>query len=162
VVWKQLVGVQANGNSLTKTTVTGKDAGAVSSQRIDAKATAGYVEWTASETTTYRMVGLSNGNSGPSSADVDFGINLTPDGGGHFYVVEKGVSRGDFGAYATGDVFRVAVAGKVVRYSRNGVVFYESTQEPKYPLLVDTWLYTHNATIINALVSSVRTVKRLR
>ena len=162
VAWKTLVGVKANGNSLTKTTATGKDAGAVSVQRIDARATVGYVEWAASETTTYRMAGLSNGSSGSTSEDIDFGVDLTPDGGGRFYVVEKGVNRGDFGAYATGDVFRVTVTGEVVTYSRNGVVFYQSTQAPVYPLLVDTWLYTQGATISGAVISSTKTLQRGR
>jgi hypothetical protein len=151
VVWTSAGGVTVNANSLTKTTATGTTSGAVSTQQIASGD--GYVEFTASETTTYRMVGLSNGNTDTSYPDIDFAIDLTPNSGGHFYVFEKGTNRGDFGTYVTGDVFRVAVTGGIVRYSKNGTVFYTSTQTPIYPLLVDSWLYTQNATLNNVAIS---------
>jgi hypothetical protein len=150
VVWTSLVGVSASGNSLTKTgTGTG---GAVSTQQIVSGD--GYVEFVASETTTYRMVGLSNGNTDTSYADIDFGLDLAP--AATVYVFEKGTNRGTFGTYATGDVFRVAVVGGVVKYSKNGTVFYTSSQVPTYPLLVDTWLYTSGATIRNAVIAGAQ------
>jgi Calx-beta domain len=153
VSWKALVGVRADGSSLTKTTGTGQDSGAVSVQQI-ASRSAGYIEWTASETTTYRAIGLSRGNTNSSGGDIDFAIELTPEGNGRFYVLEKGASRGNFGTYVPGDVFRVSVSGGRVNYSRNGVVFYTSGQGPKFPLLVDTWLYTAGATINGAVIST--------
>jgi Calx-beta domain len=144
VAWTSLVGVTAAGNSLTDTAATGVNAGAASTQRITSGD--GYVEFVASETTTDRLLGLSNGNTDASYPDVDFGIAI---GGApiQVYVFEKGVNRGSFGTYKTGDVFRVAVVGGVVKYSKNGVVFYSSTQARVYPLLVDTWLYTTGATL---------------
>ena len=51
-------------------------------------------------------------------------------------------------------MLRVAVVGGVVKYSKNGVVFYTSTKVPVYPLLVDTALYSVGATLNNALISS--------
>ena len=47
-----------------------------------------------------------------------------------------------FGTYQAGDRFRVAVEGGVVKYRRNGVLFYTSAGAPAYPLLVDTALYS--------------------
>ena len=114
VVWTSVVGVNVNGNSLSKTALTG-DAGAISTQQIVSGD--GYVEATASETTTYRMFGLSNGNTDTSSADIDFGLDLAP--GGVIYVFEKGTNRGSFATYLTGDVMRVAVVGGVVKYMRS-------------------------------------------
>jgi hypothetical protein len=149
VVWTALVGVSASGNSLTKTTGSGLDSGAVSVQQLPSGD--GYVQVTASETTTYRMFGFSNGNTDVSYEDVDFGLDLAP---GTLYVFEKGVNKGNFGGYATGDELRVAVVGGVVQYSKNGTVFYTSTQAPAYPLLVDTWLYLLGATINNAVIGS--------
>jgi hypothetical protein len=55
--------------------------------------------------------------------------------------------------YAAGDVFRVAVESGVVKYSKNGTVFYTSTMAPQYPLLLDTTFYSLNATIGNAVIS---------
>jgi hypothetical protein len=148
-VWTALVGVSASGNSLTKTSPSGIASGAVSVQQLPAGD--GWVEVTASETNSYRMFGFSNGNTDASYADIDFGLDLAP---GALYVFEKGVNKGYFGTYATGDRLRVAVVGGVVKYSRNGIVFYTSTQTPVYPLLVDTWLHYQGATLNNAIIGS--------
>ena len=150
VVWTALDGASASGNSLTKTSASGVNSGAISVQQIPSGD--GYVEITASETGTYRMFGFSNGNTDSSYQDIDFGLDLAP---GIIYVFEKGVNKGSFGSYATGDLLRVAVVGGAVRYSRNGTVFYTSTQAPTYPLLVDTWLYHLGATLNNAVVAGV-------
>ena len=148
VAWTSLVGVTASGNSLTDIAATGSNAGAASTQRITSGD--GYVEFTASETTTNRLLGLSNGNTDASYSDVDFGVALGS--GAPIYILEKGVNRGSFGTYQGGDIFRVAVVGGVVKYSKNGTVFYTSTQTPTYPLLVDTWLYTQGATLNNVVI----------
>jgi hypothetical protein len=151
VVWTSLVGVTANGSSLLKTGSTGSDAGAASTQRISSGD--GYVETTAAETTRNRLFGLSNGNSGATSQDIDFAVALAE--GARVYVFEKGALRGSYGTYRSGDVFRVAVVGGVVRYSKNGTVFYTSTQTRTYPLLVDTYLHTQSATLNGVVISGV-------
>jgi hypothetical protein len=87
------------------------------------------------------MCGLSHGDSDQSYTDIDYAIYLTA-GNGTVQVYEGGVSRGDFGAYATGDVFRVALEGGVIKYRKNGTVFYTSLVAPTLPLLVDTSLNT--------------------
>jgi len=76
------------------------------------------------------------------------------DTGGVIYVFESGNNRGTFGTYATGDKLRVAVEGGVVKYKKNGTVFYTSTVAPTYPLLVDTSLYTNGGTLTNVVISS--------
>jgi hypothetical protein len=48
----------------------------------------------------------------------------------------------------------VAVESGVVKYSRNGTVFYTSTVPPTYPLRVDTSLYSNGSTIMNVLIAS--------
>ena len=66
---------------------------------------------------------------------------------------ESGISRGVFGGVPVdGDRFEVAVEGGVVRYLKNGAVFYTSGVAPAYPLLVDTALYTPGATIVNVVL----------
>ncbi len=110
-------GVTVSGNSLTKTAATGwGNAGAVSTQQIASGD--GYVEFTASETSTYRMLGLSNGNTrrllrGHRLRSSSYARR-------QIQVYENGTSRGTFGAYATGDKLRVAVVGGVVKYSGTG------------------------------------------
>ena len=74
------------------------------------------------------MIGLSNGNTNTSYADIDFAIDLA-------YVRQCGCTRpgpprGTFGTYATGDMLRIAVIGGVVRYSRNGSGLLHSASTP--------------------------------
>jgi RHS repeat-associated protein len=145
----------ASGNSLTKTAgAAWGNAGASSTQTITSGD--GYVEFTASKTSTYRMIGLSQGDADQNYTDIDFAMYPTGTGGSgsHIYVYESGVYKGDFGVYATGDVLRVAVEGGVVKYKKNGALLYTSTVTPSYPLLVDTALHTNGATLANVVISS--------
>ena len=149
VVWTAVVGATASGNSLTKTAAGGwGNAGAISTQQIASGD--GYVEFTASETNTYRMIGLSNGNTDAFYQDIDFAIWTCASG--ELRVYEGGTLKGTFGTFATGDKLRVAVVGGVVKYSRNGTVFYTSTKTPAYPLLVDAALFTQGATLRSAVI----------
>ncbi len=149
VTWTNAVGVTVTGNSLTATGNGWNTAGAVSTQSIASGD--GYVETTVSETSTYRMIGLSHGDTNQDYSDIDFA--LYPAAGGALYVYEDGVSRGYFSNYATGDTLRVAVEGGVVKYRKNGTLLYTSTVAPTYPLLVDTSLYSYGSTLNNVLIS---------
>jgi subtilisin family serine protease/subtilisin-like proprotein convertase family protein len=149
VVWTNVVGAAANGNSLVKTATTGwGNAGAVSTRIVASGDT--YLEFTATETNTRRMVGLGNGDSSQNFDDLEFGILLVEDGS--FWVYESGASRGRFGFYGSGYRFRVAVESGVVRYYRNGSPFYTSTVTPSHPLRADTSLYTAGATVTGAVI----------
>jgi RHS repeat-associated protein len=150
VSWTNVVGVSASGNSLTKNSSEGWNAGAVSTQTITSGD--GYMETTATETNTHRRIGLSNGDTNQSYDDIDFCLYLNADG--TVYINENAIPRGNFGAYATGDVFRVAVEGGVVKYRKNGTLLYTSTVAPTYPLLVDTSLYTNGSTLTNVTINS--------
>jgi hypothetical protein len=110
----------------------------------------GAVEFTAGDAATHRMLGLSNGSLTNSYEEIDLAIYLA---GSAFYVWENNVNRGKFGSYAVGDRFRIAVVGGVVKYYRNGTLFYTSTQAPSYPLLVDAALYNVNATLKDATLT---------
>ena len=150
VVWTHATGVQVSGNDLRKTAATlWGNAGAVSSRSIVIGD--GYVEFVASETTTARMVGLSHGDTDADFRDIDFAVSLDKNAAQSVY--ERGISRGSFGTYAAGDRIRVAVKAGVVTYSRNGAIFYTSTQRPAYPLLVDAALRDKGATIRDAVIS---------
>ncbi len=145
-----MVAVSAAGNSLTRT-ATGDSwgtAGASSTQQITSGD--GYLEVTATETSSYRMLGLSNGDANQNYGEIDFGFNLATSG--MLYVYESGASV-VASSYATGDVLRVAVEGGVVKYRKNGTVIYTSTVTPTYPLLADTSLYTNGSTISNSVIS---------
>jgi RHS repeat-associated protein len=84
---------------------------------------------------------------------IDFGLHCSNHADNAIYVYESGNERGTFGAYAADDKLRVSIVGGVVKYSRNGTVFYTSTLNPTYPLRVDAALYENGATLINGIVS---------
>lgn len=150
VIWTSAVGVSVAANSLTKIAGTGwANAGAASTQSLTSGD--GYMEYTASETTTDRIIGLSHGDSNQNWDDVDFGLYST--GAGVLQVFEAGVVRGTVGTYATGDVLRVAVEGGVVKYRKNGALLYTSTVAPTYPLLVDCSFYNLGSTLSNVFIS---------
>ena len=150
VVWTSLVGVSANGSTLTKTASTGwGNAGAVSTKSLQSGN--GYVEATALERNTQRIFGLGNGNTDNSAQDIAFGIHLVNNGTA--YAREGGVKRGPTVTYGRNDKLRVEVNAGAVRYSLNGVVFYTSLVAPTYPLLVDSALHTQGATIGSATIS---------
>lgn len=152
VTWTNLVNATATGSLLKESCGGCGNSGARSVQTIASGN--GYFEFTAAETTTQRSVGLSLGNTDTSRADIDFAIMLwngSPSGFVEIY--EKGVYKFGSVAYVTGDVFRVAVGSGVVKYSKNGSVFYTSAKAPSYPLLVDASLAGPQSTIANAVIS---------
>jgi hypothetical protein len=150
VQWTALANTSASGSTLTKTASSYDwDAGAISVQRLNG---AGYVEFTANETSTYRMVGLGAVNTDAGWVDMDWAIYLRADGGGD--VRQSGQAPFDFGAYQVGDRFRVAVsASGTVTYSRNGSVFYTSSVTASFPLFVDTTMY-YPGTVLSSVVIS--------
>ena len=101
------------------------------------------------ENNTNRVVGLGVGDSNQSYTDIEFGIFLTPSG---FLVFEGGSAKTGSAAYSPGDKFSVGVEAGVVKYRRNGVLFYTSATAPTYPLVVDTSLYTIGSTVTDARI----------
>jgi alpha-tubulin suppressor-like RCC1 family protein len=152
VVWTNVVGVTASGNTLTKTTSTSNwDAGAVSTRQIIS--TDGYVECTpAGPTNAYRVIGLSHGNTDQTPADVDFGIYLYHPS--QWSILESGIGRGVSGTFLPTDRFRVAVESGVVTYRKNGVLLFQSPVLPTYPLLVDTSLF-NSGVLADVVISGV-------
>jgi hypothetical protein len=149
VVWTDVVNATATGGSLQKTGGCDgcEDAGAVSQQQI--ASSNGYVEFTASETTLLRYVGLSGGSPGTSAEALSFAIRLQS---GTAEVRENGVYRTDT-PFVTGDVFRVAVESGAVRYYKNGGLLYASGSAPAYPLQAAAALLNLGSTVGNAVIS---------
>ena len=151
MTWTNTVNVTVTGNSLQKTSGCDgcADAGASSVETIGA--IGDYVEFTASESSTLRYVGLNRSDRGTGSS-MRFAIRLES---GHAEVFENGTYRTDT-TFNAGDAFRIRIGlGGVVKYFRNGTLFYKSAQssvDPSLPLLVDASLQSAAATITNAVV----------
>ncbi|HEY1373656.1 MAG TPA: Ig-like domain-containing protein [Candidatus Binatia bacterium] len=153
VTWTRVINAAASGNSLQKTSNCDgcSDSGATSVQQIQSGN--GYLQFTASETTTNRAIGLSNGDSNTTRADIDFGVMLWNVSGGIVEIFEDDVYKASAGSFHSGDVFRVAVESGVVKYYKNGALIYTSAQRPRYPLQADTSLWSVGSTIANAVIS---------
>jgi hypothetical protein len=152
VTWSDLVNVTAQGTILQKTGGCDgcDDAGAISQQELSAGD--GYIEFTVGELGTFWVAGLSHGNDSTRFDDIDFAFRFN--GAGWTDVLENGVYQlGSDTAYAPGDVFRVAIVGGRVQYSRNGHYLLESSKAPTYPLLLDASLGSMGATIRSATLA---------
>jgi hypothetical protein len=148
VRWLEPVNVTVTGSSLQKTSGCNRcaDAGAVSEQRIAAGN--GAVQFTATESSTSRAIGLSTGNTGAGPDEIRFGIRLQS---GKAEIRESGLARGNV-KFVTGDNFEIRLENGVIRYFKNGTVIYTSTGVPQYPLLVDTSLSSMGATLGNVMI----------
>src|SRR5688572_7315580 len=125
VTWTDILNATATGSTLQKTSGCDgcEDAGASSQPAISQGD--GFVEFTVGEADTFWVGGLSQGDDSTTIADIDFAWRFN--GGGWADVLEGGLyqSGGDT-PYAAGDVFRVAVVGGKIQYSRNGTLLRES------------------------------------
>jgi hypothetical protein len=150
VVWTSAVNCTVSGNSLQKT--AGRDdtcdAGAISQQKIVSGD--GYLEFTAGAAGKIRFCGLTHIASVTDFFAIDFGIKLTELGVAE--IRENNSYQGET-TYTGSDVFRIALAGGVVKYSKNGVVFYTSGKAPAYPLVADATLLNLAGTVNNAVIS---------
>jgi hypothetical protein len=125
------------------------DAGAVSQQKLTSGD--GYLEFTAVETNKTRFCGLTRNPSGTEYAAIDFAIKLQ--GSGIADVRENNVYKGET-TYRSGDVFRISVESGVVKYYKNGSVFYTSARPPTYPLVADASLINVSGTVGSAAIAA--------
>jgi hypothetical protein len=149
VLWSQLVNATAIGKTLSKTGGCDgcADAGAVSEQTIVAD---GYFEFRATETSSLRLVGLGNSGTGTVATPVKFGFLLRP--GGVAEVHEKGAYRAET-TFASGDVFRITIAGADIVYTKNSALIYQGLRGVTTTLRVRASLYSTPSTIMGAVVS---------
>jgi hypothetical protein len=151
VVWTDVAGALASGNNLTKNVADGwGNSGAVST-RFLANGD-GYFEFTANPNTGYWMCGLTAHHANHNYPDIDFGFYIP--GGEAIRVYEAGLQKYvSTVPVATNDRLRVAIEGGVVKYYRNGGLFYTSTVAPSYPLQADATLWSNGSTVTNAVIS---------
>jgi hypothetical protein len=144
------VNVSASNDTLQKTGGCDgcQDAGAVSEQQIAAGN--GYLEFTVMNRNLVRYVGLNDNSTGTGSAEIPFAFKLT---GSYAEVREYGRYRWDI-AVIDGDVLRIAVEAGMVRYLKNGTVFYTSDNAARYPLRADTALSSAGASVNKAMIGT--------
>jgi hypothetical protein len=151
VVWTSVTNCVVSGNSLQKTSGRDdeSDAGAISQQQLVSGD--GYFEFTAGVTGKIRFVGLTHSVDGTEYTAIDFAIKLTEFGVAE--VRENNLYKIDT-TYTGSDVFRVSIEGGIVKYYKNGVVFYTSGGAPAYPLRVDAAMLNLGGTVNNAVIKA--------
>ncbi len=151
VVWTSVTNCVVSGNSLLKTAGRDdeSDAGAISQQQLVSGD--GYFEFTSGVTGKIRFVGLTHSVDGTEYEAIDFAIKLTEFGVAE--VRENNAYKIDT-TYTGSDVFRVSIEGGVVKYYKNGVVFYTSGGAPAYPLRVDAAMLNLGGTVNNAVIKA--------
>lgn len=149
VSWIDTVNVTISQNTYQKTGGLGStwDAGAASAQSI--LSGDGYVQGIVDALNTYRMFGLSNGDTNVAFGDIDFAAYLA---GNSLMVYERGLYKGTFGTLNTGDTVRVDVTGGLVRYYLNAAPVYTSSAAPVFPLLLDSSTNSSYGRVANAYV----------
>ena len=151
VVWTSIVNCAVSGNTLQKNggRDDSPDAGAVSQQSIASGD--GYLEFTATQTDKLGFIGLARTPSGTDFNAIDFAIKLT--GRGVAEVRENNLYKSEL-SYSAGDLFRISVESGVVKYYRNGVLFYTSVKAPAYSLFAAASLINMNTTVGSAVMST--------
>jgi hypothetical protein len=153
VIWTGVMRCAVSGNSLQKTGGGdgAADAGARSQQAI--RNGNGYVEFTATETNKTRMVGLAHDPAGVELTGIDFAIKLTATGVAE--IRENNAYAGET-EYRTGDVFRIAVENRRVKYYQNGKAFFTSLNTADESLFVKATLAHLGARIGNVMIATSR------
>ena len=148
VIWTRVVNAAATGGTLTKTGGCNgcADSGGISVQKLGSGD--GYFEFTAGPTGPLLFAGLTSGNPSTAGSGIRFAWRL---GSGSADVRESNKRRATT-TFVTGDRFRVSVEAGIVKYYKNGVRVYTSSQRPAYPLSVDAVLYSLGASVVNAVV----------
>lgn len=151
VVWTDLVNVTANGSNLTKTASNAWGNSGAFSENMLIAGDDGWVEFTVTQESSYRMFGLSSVNVNAHYNTLDFAIYLF--GTSTVYIYENGQNKGSFGSYSSGEVYRIERTGTTIEYKRNGTVFYVSNNPSTTNLHIDCALYNLGATISNVQTS---------
>jgi hypothetical protein len=142
VQWMFTANVSATGNSLVKTSGCDgcPDASAVSSGEISGT---GVLQFAAPEAGTLRYVGLGYGGAGTAPGDINFAVRLQ---NGVAEVREGNTYRTEIG-FAAGDSFSISVDANVVRYFKNGGIFYTSATPVTSALRLHAVLFNLNAAV---------------
>jgi hypothetical protein len=161
VTWTDTVNVAASPGFLQKNAGSNDwtSAGAISTQALSPSAELQSVSFKCSRQSandcpdtrlpnvcgTKMIAGLGDSNNGQHYSDMAFAMEC--DRGGDFSVYEAGQHKGVQGQWDPSDTFTIEVQGSAVRYLKNDVLFYTSSNTvAAFPLHLDTSIHnTGNA-----------------
>jgi hypothetical protein len=150
VAWTQLVKLDQSGSTLTKNAgCSGCESTAVSQQIISSGN--GYFQFVADETNKERWIGLMQ--SGKTAQAMNINYTFLLGGVGTTSVRENGVYRMET-TYKVGDVFRIVVQNKVVRYYKNNILIYQSQVPDSTPLVAAASVLDLGGTVSGGVIST--------
>jgi polyvinyl alcohol dehydrogenase (cytochrome) len=151
VVWTSVVNCSVAGSSLQKT--AGRDDTADAGARSEQTIMTGnaFVEFTAIDPTKTVFCGFSRTAIGTDYVGIDFAVKLTDYSVAE--VRENNIYKAET-TYRAGDVFRVSVDSGLIRYFKNGGLFYTSFRTPTYPLIVQAAFMQVGARLENAAIGT--------
>src|SRR5262245_46949766 len=152
VAWTRPVNVAASGSTVTKAGGCGDcyDAGAISQQQI----TSGSVSFRVGSGQKL-FAGLGRDTSASTSyTAINYAFKFT--GNGRWEIRESNSYRAE-GAFASTDVYSIAVSGTTVSYYRNGVRVYASMVAASGAYVLDTSISTIGGAVSSASISGSTT-----
>lgn len=158
VNWMDNVNTITNGNSLTKTSVTGYDGSGGSSTNILLSSDNGWASFTVNNVQDEFIFGLDDNDGNHNNLSIAYGIKLfhfNPIGFSKVNVIENGNEIGlpnGKESFTKGDIFKIQRTGSIVSYYKNSstVPFYTSLIPSTTDLIVDASLNKINSTVLNA------------
>lgn len=153
--WSTITGLSVDAAfNLTKTASSSYGNGAAVSIEALGAGQDGWVEMTAEETNTSRMIGLAASNINHST-NIQYALELRNDG--HIYVWEGNIAGADLGSYATGTVVRVAREGPEIKYYVDNIHRQTTPGVGNGTLLIDLAINHTGGTIKNVNFSFAAT-----
>ncbi len=148
--WKDLVGMSIIGSKISRTAAGSNwgTSGLASVEPLQAN-TDGWIEFTASEENTGRMIGLSETNADANYTSIGYALYLRNDKS--LFVYESGSSIAQIAnGYKTGDVFRIQRTARQVRYFQNGKdITPTNAKTTSAPLYIDMAFANVGASIVD-------------
>ncbi|MGE0131189.1 MAG: fibronectin type III domain-containing protein [Blastocatellales bacterium] len=150
VVWTKLSNLSLSGTTLTKVAgCSGCEATAVSQQSLTSGN--GYLQFVAAETNRERWIGWMQGGKTVSIRNINYAFLLG--GAGITSIRENGVYRAET-TYKVGDVFRITIENRVVKYYKNNALIYQSRVAASSPLVAAASVLDRGGTVSNGLIST--------
>ncbi|MEO1053358.1 MAG: DUF6443 domain-containing protein, partial [Bacteroidota bacterium] len=150
VVWTDLVGVQVEGDKMTKVTGSAWTAGGASINTLPAGED-GWIEASAIELNRGRMIGLSANNPNAHFNTIDYALFFSAAAGVGVY--ENGTYEGLLESYEKGDRLRIERIGDKIHYKKNDLTFHTSTISSTGTLIADVSFSQNLATLNNIRTS---------
>jgi RHS repeat-associated protein len=158
VSWTDLYNITTQGNRIIGTGASGWGNSGAASEQVLPAAQDGSFEFVATETTTHRMLGLSQQNTDANFGSIDYAFYLASTGIASVYLHGVSYSGVQAVSYKAGDTLRMVREGTSMKYYKNQS-FLGSSSASSAALLIDGAFNTNSATLAGVRSSFSETRK---